>query len=138
MSLSGKDRQNNWRTKQKALGKKPYTVMLSRKAQAILEDEKKRTRESLSIIIEKAILYLGKSISGNKENVTGNNDDYMKDIINNIVSMKDVDRLTFIEIAEKLTSAGIKTNEGVSEWDRRQVYMLYNQAQTQIQAQVQE
>jgi len=130
MSLSGKDRQHNWRRKQKALGRKPYTVMLGRKAQAVLENEKKRTGESLSIIIEKALLYLEKSISGNKETVTGN-DGYLENIINNIVSMKDVDRLTFIEIAEKLTSDGVKTDERISEWNRRQVYMLYNEAKVQ-------
>ena len=66
MSLSGKERQQNWRKRQGALGRKPYTIMLSRKAQSILENEKKRTGKSLSIIIEKALLYLEKSISGNK------------------------------------------------------------------------
>ncbi|MCD6185738.1 MAG: hypothetical protein J7K84_08135 [Deltaproteobacteria bacterium] len=74
MSLSGKDRQRNWRKKQKSLGKKPYTVMLGRKAQYILENEKKRTGESLSIIIKKALLSLEKSIFGNKENVSGDDD----------------------------------------------------------------
>ena len=133
MSLSGKDRQHNWRKKQKSLGKKPYTVMLGRKAQYVLENEKKRTGESLSIIIEKALLYFGKSIFGNKENLT-EDDGYLKKIINNIVRMKDVDQLTFIEIAEKLTSSGIQPTEGASEWDRRQVYMLYNQAQVQNQS----
>lgn len=66
MKLSGKERQEKWRKKQKALGKKPYTIMLGRKAQSILENEKKRTGKSLSIIIEKALLYLEESISGNK------------------------------------------------------------------------
>ncbi|WDN89627.1 hypothetical protein BuS5_02595 [Desulfosarcina sp. BuS5] len=72
MKLSEKERQEKWRKKQKALGKKSYTIMLGRKAQSILENEKKRTGNSLSTIIEKAILYLEKSISGNKQNVTEN------------------------------------------------------------------
>ena len=127
MSLSGKERQQKWRKKQKALGKKPYTIMLSRKVQSILENEKKRTGKSLSIIIEKALLHLGKSISGNKQNVTGN-DDCPDKIADRIINMKDIDRLPFVEIAAKLTSEGIKTIEGSDEWDRRQVYMLYSQA----------
>ena len=101
--------------------------MLSRKVQSILENEKKRTGKSLSVIIEKALLHLGKSISGNRQNVTGN-DDYTDKIADRVINMKDIDRLPFIEIAAKLTSEGIKTIKGSGEWDRRQVYILYNQA----------
>ncbi|MBL0700778.1 MAG: hypothetical protein JJV92_07845 [Desulfosarcina sp.] len=72
MRLSGKERQQKWRKKQKTLGNKPYTIMLGRKAQSILENEKKRTGRSLSTIIEKALLHLAKSISDNKQTVIEN------------------------------------------------------------------
>ena len=49
-------------------------------------------------------------------------------IADRVINMKDIDRLPFIENAAKLTSEGIKTSEGSGERDRRQVYMLYNQA----------
>ena len=53
-------------------------------------------------------------------------------IADRVINMKDIDRLPFIKIAAKLTSEGIKTIEGSDEWDRRQVYMLYNQAKKKL------
>ncbi len=131
MSLSGTDRQKRWRKKQKALGKKPYTVMLSRRAQAILSDEKQRTGESLAAIIEKAILYLGKSLSGIRCKDAGN-DDYYNKIADRIVKMRDIDRRPFIEIAAKLTSECIDSGRELCEWDRRRVYMLYHKAKSRV------
>ncbi len=131
MSLSGTERQKKWRKKQKALGKKPYTVMLSRKAQAILSDEKQRTGESLASIIEKAILYLGKSLSGIRHKDT-ENDDSCNKIAGRIVKMRDIDRLPFVEIAAKLTSECIDSGREICEWDRRRVYMLYHKAKSRV------
>ena len=52
------DRQQRFRERQLAEGKKAVTAYISPKAQAILDAEKDRTGESNSDIIEKAILNL--------------------------------------------------------------------------------
>jgi hypothetical protein len=129
MSLSGTDRQKRWRQKQKALGKKPYTVMLSRRAQAVLSDEKQRTGESLAVIIENAVLYFGASFPGIRYKDAGN-DEYCNKIVDRIVKMRDVDRRPFIEIADRLTAECIDSCREICAWDRRRVYMLYHKAKS--------
>ena len=51
-------RQAKWRDRQRKQGKKQISAMLSLKAQLILNREKKRTGESSSDVIERAILGL--------------------------------------------------------------------------------
>lgn len=53
-----RDRQQRWRDRQREQGKKQISVMLSLKAQIILNREKKRTKASTSDVIEQAILRL--------------------------------------------------------------------------------
>ncbi len=54
------DRINNWRKRQKAEGKTSITVLLSQEARIILTEEKEKTGESYSIIVEKALQALKK------------------------------------------------------------------------------
>jgi hypothetical protein len=51
-------RQERWRDRQKKQGKKQVTAMISLKAQLVLRREKKRTGETSSDVIERAILEL--------------------------------------------------------------------------------
>ena len=51
-------RQSRWRNRQRQAGKKQVSAMISLKAQLILNREKKRTGESNSEVIERAILAL--------------------------------------------------------------------------------
>lgn len=53
-----RQRQERWRQRQKNLGKKQVSAMISLKAQLILNREKKRTGNTTSEIIENAILKL--------------------------------------------------------------------------------
>ena len=54
------DRINNWRKRQKAEGKTSITVLLSQEARIILTEEKEKTGESYSVIVEKALQALKK------------------------------------------------------------------------------
>jgi hypothetical protein len=54
------DRIKIWREKQKAEGKTSITVLLSHEARAILADEKEKTGESYSVIVENALHSLNK------------------------------------------------------------------------------
>jgi hypothetical protein len=51
-------RQQRWRDRQRSRGKMQISAMISLKAQLILKREKKRTGETNSDIIERAILNL--------------------------------------------------------------------------------
>lgn len=53
-----RERQKRWRQRQNTQGKKQISVMISLKAQLILNREKKRTGETNSEVIERAILNL--------------------------------------------------------------------------------
>lgn len=55
---SDRERQTRWRQSQRNQGKKQISAMISLKAQIILNREKKRTGESNSEIVERAILNL--------------------------------------------------------------------------------
>lgn len=54
------DRINNWRKRQKAEGKTSITVLLSQEARIIITEEKEKTGESYSVIVEKALQALKK------------------------------------------------------------------------------
>lgn len=53
-----RDRQKRWRERQRNVGKKQISAMLSLKAQIILNREKRRTKATTSDVIERAILQL--------------------------------------------------------------------------------
>ena len=53
-----RDRQKRWRERQRKIGKKQISAMLSLKAQIILIREKRRTNTTTSDVIERAILRL--------------------------------------------------------------------------------
>ena len=54
------DRIKIWRERQKAEGKTSITVVLSHEARVILAEEKEKTGESYSVIVEKALQVLKK------------------------------------------------------------------------------
>jgi hypothetical protein len=54
------DRTRKWRERQKADGKTSITVVLSQDARTILAEEKEKTGESYSVIVEKALQTLKK------------------------------------------------------------------------------
>ncbi len=54
------DRIKIWRERQKAEGKTSITVLLSHEAREILAEEKEKTSESYSVIVEKALQALKK------------------------------------------------------------------------------
>lgn len=53
-----RERQKRWRQRQNTQGKKQISVMISLKAQLMLNREKKRAGETNSEVIERAILKL--------------------------------------------------------------------------------
>jgi hypothetical protein len=55
---SDRKRQKRWRERQLSQGKKQISAMISLKAQLILNREKKRSGETNSQVIERAILKL--------------------------------------------------------------------------------
>ena len=65
MAVSGKERQKKWQEKQKTKGKKRFTIMIDKIAAEILNSEKVKTGESMSAIVNRALLMIaGKTDSG--------------------------------------------------------------------------
>lgn len=58
---SDRDRRARWVERQRKEGKRIVTAVLGTKAQAVLIDEKERTGESNTAIIERALLSLSKA-----------------------------------------------------------------------------
>jgi hypothetical protein len=56
MGKSGKERQRKYIEKKRLEGKRPVTVLLSQVTKEVLERERKLTGESLSSIIERAVI----------------------------------------------------------------------------------
>jgi hypothetical protein len=56
MATSGKERQRKYIEKQRLEGKRPVTVLLSQVTKEVLERERKMTGESLSSIVERAVM----------------------------------------------------------------------------------
>ena len=54
------DRIRNWRERKKAEGKTSFTVLLSQEARVILAEEKEKTGENYSAIVERALQTLKK------------------------------------------------------------------------------
>ncbi len=67
MGTSGKERQKKYIEKKRLEGKRPVTVLLSQVTKGVLESERKTTGESLSSIIERAVMNM-------KTTVTTDND----------------------------------------------------------------
>jgi len=53
---SGRERQRRWRERRKSEGKKVLTITLSEEAKKILEEQKERTGQTLSSIIDRALI----------------------------------------------------------------------------------
>jgi hypothetical protein len=82
-----KERLRRWREKNRANGKKSYTIMLSREAQYVLKREKERSDTTYSSIIERALLRLRNiSITAVKEgekNVASNEHGVARNVTSN-------------------------------------------------------
>ncbi len=59
---TGKERLRRWRERNRAEGKKSFTVMLSQESQDILSEEKKGAGATYSTIIENALLNIRKAV----------------------------------------------------------------------------
>lgn len=135
MAKSAAERQREWKARQRVGGKKPVTVMLSKEAHKVLEEEKNRTGEKYPDIIERAVLNLenkDKVTSNNKTAkpplsipVTSNEEAYRAQIINRIFSMKDESELSFGEIARRFNEEGIETFSGKGKWHGKTISKMY-------------
>jgi hypothetical protein len=84
MAISGKERQKKWQDKQKAFGKKRFTIVIDKAAAEILNTERDKTGNSLSDIVNSIIMKHGNTTGSfvDEENLkTESNQNYSE--INN-------------------------------------------------------
>ncbi|MCG8470947.1 MAG: hypothetical protein MI742_03720 [Desulfobacterales bacterium] len=85
-----KQRQMKWRNKQKEQGKKTIAAQISSEAQDILTEEKERTGETNSQLVERLILSIPalratKGVTGKEQQEVEDEDDILRDEDGNIV-----------------------------------------------------
>ena len=68
-SKGARQRQKRWRRRRQAEGMQSVTVMVPTEAKALLEREKRRTGETLSQVVERAVFALQKAAEGEKSPV---------------------------------------------------------------------
>jgi hypothetical protein len=133
-----RDRQRRWRLRQKEKGLKPIAGMISSEAISILNAQKKKTGETVSEILEKAILNLSAATMlppaqetspvptfDDSPEPKNEPNEYKRDILNNIKKMRREDNLPFNEIARIFNEKGLKTLSGEEIWDGKSIYAIY-------------
>jgi len=137
-----RQRQQRWRNRQREKGLKPITGMISQKAFDILTEEKKKTGETVSDTIEKALLHL--KIQPDQCNSQKDTDviidrnktssekgtKYQEEIIHRITRMRSDENLPFNEIARLLNEKGLETLTGEDCWDGKGIYNIYKKVET--------
>jgi hypothetical protein len=142
MAMSEKERQKKWQERQRAKGKKRLTVMIDQNALTIIEREKKRTRESLSSIVSRALLSIGKKVSDNDEadntrttdvNVSDNATgplEHNDNIMERIVSLMGVVGLSPEEVAQRFNDENVDSLMNTNPWTSEKINALYTKATT--------
>jgi len=143
-------RQQRWRNRQKEKGLKSIAGMVSPETFEILQQEKNRTGEKVSDVLERAIRGLLQGPPPTPEPVPAATEaeipesqkpstkkvlfEAKKDIIDRIERMRAGDGLPFNEIAKRLNAEGIATFNGKDHWEGRQVYDIYKTVETVAKA----
>lgn len=122
--------------------------MISKEAHEFLHEEKKRTGDTLPVIVERALMHLKKTGSGlpakklkdrkspekpenekpspSSKNTLSDEEKYRNAVIDQILHLRDIDRLSFGEIARRLNGQNLKTFSGIGVWHDRIVSMVYH------------
>lgn len=141
--VSERDRQRKWRLRQKEKGLKPVAGMVSGEAFAILKEEKRKTGETVSRILEKAILNLSESIESAEEVPAPDaaavgrppeqeidSEQFKADVGEKIKKLRTEDNLPFNEIARLFNEEGLKTLSGEPKWDGKNIYSIFKKIDT--------
>ena len=134
MPLSNKERQKQWKERQRHGGKKMITVMLSDEAYNLLAKTKEETGDLFPNIIERAIFNLCLVTSNeNIEKIETINpiketpqERSKEETLKLIVELKEKQNLSFEKIAQRLNREGIMTFSGTGKWHGKTVYKIYN------------
>lgn len=146
-----RERQRRWRERQKEKGLKSVSGMISEAAHEILQQEKQRTGERLSDILERAIrglsgaivetsvidnaldnVYITAPCDCDQSNADDIQEAHAEDdpatILATIVEMRETKGLPFNEIARRMNAIDIPAQPGGGSWDGRKVYEIYKTA----------
>ena len=139
MAMSVKERQRKWQERQKVSGKKRVTVVVDPDAFSVMQKEKAKTGESLSNIVNRALLSIHKKVSGNEkieplreivEVVSDNETVKNSKLLERIVTLIGVVGLSAEEVAGRLSDEKIEPPDYSEEWSVNTVNELYILATT--------
>ncbi len=132
MTLSSKDRQRKWQKKQKAEGRKRFTVMMDRESYTVIKRVKETTGESISGIINRAVLMLDqeqspKTFEYKEENIVSGNDDRAKaDVAFNETALKIAEAENKSEKKKERISVSTNENRLIQEEDKQKKEQKHN------------
>lgn len=127
MGTSGKDRQKKWKEKQTAEGKKAVTVMLSERAKGLIDPERRKTRETIASVIERAVENLFGVVTSDKDwhklppaSLNGKQREIIKEVNRRRYGL----HLDPSQIALIQNKASVPTLTGASQWDEAEVQTI--------------
>ncbi len=128
------------KTSRKVMEKTPedhHIITLSKAGYKTLEKERQRTGEKMATILERIIQSTvpsdpeRESLSTTKEQkspdpLTTVSQDYEFHVLNRLFSMKENDRLSFDDIADRFNKEGVKTLSGKGKWHGITISSMYD------------
>ncbi len=142
MATPGKVRQRKWQQRQKSAGKQRFTVLLDKHIYRYVKEEKRKTGETYSAIVNRIIgeaappetsrqehdQVVSDNTRAPKKPVSGNVAENTPSAIKRVVAMMGVVGLSAEETAERLNEEGLPSITRGEKWHKDLVARLYQQA----------
>ena len=119
-------RQQQWRERQEAEGKKQLVAMVSNEAHQVIERIRLATGEKKADVVERAILALEKpaDLFSLAEEADSPNLDRVQ-TVSLIQELREKDQLSYQVIADKLNGRKVPTFTGTGKWHGKTVQKIY-------------
>ncbi len=124
MGTPTKDRQQKWKAKQTASGKKSVNVMISAEVKEMIDKEKAYTGDTISHIIEQSVREHLRSAPSNRRRIDLDSEkltDTQKVTLKIVRRQRSINRYSLSEIADGNNRFQTETLSGVKEWDDEEV-----------------
>jgi Recombinase len=111
-----RERVKRWRAKHQKSGGRSLQVMLTPEARKALDLERKKTGESITAIVNRAILQLGRTETAGRTSIMGTKQPERDDIMAKILIMHALHDMNQSQIAKALNDKGVQTFSGKGKW----------------------
>jgi hypothetical protein len=110
-----RERVKRWREKHQKSGGQSLQVMLTPEARKVLDHERERTGESITAIVNRAVLQLGTKETAGSADTIGTRQPKRDNIVAKIIMMNH-QGMNHSQIARALNDKGVQTFSGKGTW----------------------